>query len=565
MFSIVGLLIFVRICLSVLLSFIFLTEAFAEAQPPVRKGGTLNIVVAQTSVFTRNFNPYVNSARQTARWWMYEPLIVFNAMKPGEYFPRLAKSFHQDEALKTVTFELREQLLWSDGQPLTIDDVIFTYELFKRFPAMDILGITGLVESVEKVSDNEIRFVLLSPGSNAVFKLGELMPLPKHIWASLKNPLFYMNANPVGSGPFTEVVDFTPFMYKQCRNARYWEQGKPYIDCLRHLQFSDTDQVVASARRGTIDWMGEFIANPELEFADYHANNRYWNPAYEPVNIHLNTTKPPFNDLAFRQAFSMALNRREMIDIAAFGLPIPSEFPIGIGSYYQDWIDSDALQGTKQWMAFNPKRAKSLLDQAGYIDRSGDGIRELPNGEPIKVHLSVPAGWSDWINVLSTAVQNLHDVGIDARLTTPDEDAWYELIAEGESDAIIMWGEIGTTPWHTYWSTFNPAGMTKGNVNLTQFHQMQSPEIIALLKRFGATSDLQLQQKIMTEIELLMAEQLPVIHLFSNPGWYQYNDSRFQGWVTEQQPDMRPYIQKDVPERLMHVLRLSLKPGAVAP
>ena len=538
----------------------------AEAlQPAVRKGGTLNIVVSQTSVFVRNFNPYVDSARQTARWWMYEPLLVFNVMKPGEYFPRLAKGYTQDAALKTVTFEIRENLLWSDGSPLTVDDVLFTYQLLTKFPALDILGITALVSSVEKISAQEIRFTLATPGSNAVFKLAELMPLPKHIWASLENPLFYMNREPVGSGPFTEIVGFTPFIYKQCRNPHYWEPGKPYIDCLRNLQYSDSDQAVASARQGRIDWMGEFIADASLEFTPYHPNNHYWHPAYEPVNIHLNTTKPPFDDLLFRQAFSIALNRKEMVEIAAFGLPVPSEFPIGIGHYYQSWIAAEKLANYKQWMTYDPIRAKALLDSAGYIDRNGDGLRDLPNGDTIGVRMAVPAGWTDWINVLSTAVQNLHDIGLDASLTTPDEDAWYEMIRAGEDDAVIMWSEMGATPWSTYWAAFNPAGMSKGNVNLTQFHQMQSPEIVALLQAFGTTADLTEQREIIGDVEVLMAQTLPMIHLFSNPGWYQYNDSRFQGWVTEENPYVVPFIHKDVPGRLIHVLNLSLKPGAAAP
>jgi peptide/nickel transport system substrate-binding protein len=254
-----------------------------------------------------------------------------------------------------------------------------------------------------------------------------------------------------------------------------------------------------------------------------------------------------------------------MVEIAAFGLPISSEFPIGIGRYYQSWINPEKLQDSRQWMSFDPGRAKSLLDGAGYRDRNGDGFRDLANGETIRIRLSAPAGWTDWINVLSTAVQNLRDIGIDASLSTPDEDAWYENIRAGEDDAVIMWAEVGATPWHTYWSMFNPSGMAKGNVNLTQFHQQQSPEIVALLEQFGTTTDLTEQRQIMTEVEQLVAQQLPVIHLFSNPGWYQYNDARFQGWVTEQQPYVRPFIQKDVPERLIHVLNLSLKPWAVAP
>jgi len=537
----------------------------ADESSAVRRGGTLNLVVGQASVFVRNFNPYVQNARQTSRWWMYEPLLIFNALKPGEYFPRLAEGFEQPQSLDYITVHLRKNLKWSDGRPLTVADVVFSVELLKRFPALDILGITALVESVEQVGANSLKFHLLTPNSTAIYKLAELMPLPEHIWSQVGNPLFYMNANPVGSGPFTEVVDFTPFVYKQCRNPHYWQAGKPYIDCLRNLQFSDNDQVIAAARRGEIDWMGTFIASPEQEYADYHPHNRYWQPAYEPVNIHLNTRKKPFDDLRFRQAFSLALNRKEMVEIAAYGLPIKSEFPIGIGVYYDSWINRERLAPYARWMKYDPQQAAAILDSAGYIDRDGNGWRELADGETITITLSAPAGWTDWTNVLATAVQNLRDIGLKARLSTPDEDAWYEMINAGEGDAVIMWAEIGTSPWHTYWTMFNPRGMNRGNIHLTQFHQYRFPEVVALLERFGRTQGLAEQKAIIAEVEELVAQRLPVIHLFSNPGWYQYNDSRFQGWSNRDNAYVRPYIQNDVPERLIHLLNLSLKKGVEAP
>lgn len=547
------------------LTLLWFGHAAADELPAARRGGTLNLVVGQASVFVRNFNPYVQNARQTSRWWMYEPLLVFNALKPGEYFPRLAEGFEQPQSLERITIRLRKNLKWSDGSPLTVEDVVFSFELLKRFPALDILGITALVATVEQVGDHSLNFDLVTPSSTAIYKLAELMPLPKHIWSQVKDPLFFMNSNPVGSGPFTEVVDFTPFVYKQCRNPHYWQAGKPYIDCLRNLQFSDNDQVIAAARRGEIDWMGTFIASPEREYARFNPNNRYWQPAYEPVNIQLNTTKKPFDDLRFRQAFSLALNREEMVEIAAFGLPTKSEFPIGIGAYYDSWIDRERLAPYGRWMRYDAEQAAALLDNAGYIDRDGDGWRELPDGEMISITLSAPAGWNDWTNVLATAVQNLRDVGLSAKLSTPDEDAWYEMINAGEGDGVIMWAEIGTSPWHTYWTMFNPGGMDKGKVNLTQFHQYRFPEVVALLHRFGRTPTLAEQKVIIADVEELVAQRLPVIHLFSNPGWYQYNDSRFQGWSNQNNAYVRPYIQNDVPERLIHVLNLSLKTGAEAP
>ena len=119
----------------------------AQAQD---SGNVLTLSSEQTTTFVRNFNPFgQTSARYTTLDFMYEPLVVFNRLKSNEPNFRLAESYELADDLMSITFVLREGLKWSDGEPLTADDVIFTYDYITKFPALDFISVSALLESVE--------------------------------------------------------------------------------------------------------------------------------------------------------------------------------------------------------------------------------------------------------------------------------------------------------------------------------------------------------------------------------------------------------------------------------
>ncbi len=192
----------------------------------------------------------------------------------------------------------------------------------------------------------------------------------------------------------------------------------------------------------------------------------------------------------------MAIDRGTLVDIATFGLTTPAEYPIGEGMFYKDWIDKEALAPYQYLMEYNPdEAAKAVLDAAGFVDKDGDGWRDNPDGTPIAFKMAVPAGWDDWVNTLQTVSENLQDIGVNAEMETPEEGAWFDNIPTGNFDVYIMWTNLSSTPWFTYYSMFNPRSMNPGTLNEQAMHQMHIPAIEAALADISATADTAVQKE----------------------------------------------------------------------
>jgi peptide/nickel transport system substrate-binding protein len=225
--------------------------------------------------------------------------------------------------------------------------------------------------------------------------------------------------------------------------------------------------------------------------------------------------------------------------------------------FYKDWIDTKALAPYQYLMKYDPTAAKKVLDDAGFIDKDGDGWRDNPDGTPIHFSMEVPAGWDDWVNTLQTISENLQDIGIDAEMKTPEEGAWFDNIPTGNFDVYIMWTNLSSTPWFTYYSMFNPRNMVPGQLNEQAMHQMKIPGIEKDLADISATADSAVQHEKVTDIMKQVAENLPVITLFSNPAWYEYSTRNFTGWPTKDNAWARPNDPAGIHERVKVLLSLT--------
>ncbi|GGX72982.1 ABC transporter substrate-binding protein [Saccharospirillum salsuginis] len=524
----------------------------------------LVLVPSHTNSFDRNFNPFdATNGVFYAQDFVYEPLWVFNVWDPNNHYPRLARDVSISPDLTSVTYQLRASVSWSDGTPFTAEDVAFTVDYARQHPDYPInLSLydpdtgTGLVRDVEVIDNLTVRFHLARPNALAHQHIGRLYPLPRHIFSKVGDPNDFANLNPVGTGPFTEVDAFNVTHFKLCRNPHYYVPDKPAVDCLKFPHFSGNETLWAAARRGKIHWMGEGIRDPEDTYGQHSEHNRYWVAPGPNVNLQLNTQRAPLDNVEVRRAISQAIDRDTLRQRDTFGLTSKTRYPVGTGPLYQHWYDDNALAPYRDLMDYDPEAARDRLDKAGYLDRDGDGYRELSDGTPIELTLAVPSGWTDWVNSLFTIATNLRDIGIKATVDSMDEQAWFERIPTGEFDIYIMWVNTGLTPWRTYSEMFNPDDMTPGTLTNQAMHMHRDRDIETWLDDFALTTDAEEQQRILTRIQTRVAETLPVISLFANPIWYQYNDAEFTGWVDEDNPYIRPMVYQGIPERLIHVLNL---------
>jgi len=530
-----------------------------------RQGGTLTLVFGEHNAdYVKNFNPFGVPLYSTPHF-MFEPLVVYNIMHGGEAVPRLAEKFAYADDLQSVTYTLRSGLKWSDGAPLTTDDVLFTYDLIKKFKKLDKIGIwDNILSNVVKVDAQTVRFELKRPDITAQWLIADTLIVPAHQWSTVEDPVSFTNPNPIGSGPFTEITVFKPEVYEQCRNPHYWEAGKPYIDCLRVPRFKSNEDAQAALIAGEIDWTGTFIPDVEQTFVSknpqyYH----YWFPPNDNISLYVNTTKKPFDDVVFRRALSMAIDRPTIVETATYGYATVSPYPTGLGEIYKDWYDPELNATLGKLGTYAPEESKKLLDEAGYVDKDGDGFRDFPDDAPLQFSIAVVKGWTDWEAAISMVTEYLKEIGLNATMDAVEFHPWIDNLQAGQYDLAIAWGAVHQSPWRYYYNLLHAALMGEKAEEIS-WSRWSSPEAEALLEAYVKTQDQQEHRKIIGQLQRIVAENVPIIPLFSNPSWYEYNDSRFIGWSTADNPFVRPMCFLQVPERLLHVLNLSLRPDAPA-
>ncbi|EJC85561.1 ABC-type dipeptide transport system, periplasmic component [Rhizobium leguminosarum bv. trifolii WSM2297] len=520
----------------------------------------LTMHIEEQTSWVQNFNPFdLAGRRQSTMDFIYEPLVIFNAEDGGKPVFRLATGYKFSEDMKSVTYTLRPDLKWSDGQPLTSADVKYTIDLMLKNAALDTVGVGETVASVETPSATEVRIDLKAVNSDFPETLADLAVVPEHIWKNVSDPVAFKNEKPVGSGPMTELRRFTPQVYEQCRNPNYWDAASLHVDCLRLPQISGNDQMLAILPEGNMDWIGSFIPQIDKTFVALDADhNGYWQPPAETVAFQMNFKSgnegnlEAYKDLNFRHAFSLAMDRKSMVDIAGFGYPVVNEHATGLPPRFETWRNKSAEGDKDAFMGFDTEKANKVLDDAGY-KKGADGFRTTPSGKPIAFPIIVPNGWTDWIDAVQIAVEGLRAAGINASVATPEYEQWRKQIIDGSFEVVMNSRADGATPFRGYYQSLSTAygGRITGAPS-----RYSNPKLDAMFDQYLRATSEDDHKKIFNDIQLLIADDFPVVPVFNGPTWYQFSSKRFTGWVTDKDPVMNPEDHDNNRMRLMHLLRL---------
>lgn len=528
------------------------TSASAEA--------VLSMHIEEQTSWVQNFNPFdLGGRRQSTMDFIYEPLVIFNDYDGGKPIWRLATAYKFSDDLKSITYTLRDGVKWSDGKPLTSADMKFTLEMMLKNPAVDTVGVGETVASVETPSPTEVRINLKAVDTHFPETLADFPVVPEHIWKDVKDPLAFKNEKPVGSGPMTEVRRFTPQVYEQCRNPNYWDAANLKVDCLKLPQISGNDQMLALLPEGTMDWIGSFIPQIDKTYVELDPkNNGYWQPPAETVAFQMNfKTKnagnaEAFADINFRHAFSLAMDRTSMVDIAGFGYPVVNLHASGLPPRFESWRNKAAEGDHDVWMAYDIDKANKVLDDAGY-KKGADGFRATPKGQPIAFAIAVPNGWTDWIDAVQIAVEGLRKIGINASVATPEYEQWQKQILDGTLDAVMNSRADGPTPFRGYYQSLStPFG---GRITSAP-SRYSNPELDKVFDAYRKATTEEERHKLFDQVQLIVAKEFPVVPVFNGPTWFQYSTKRFTGWVTKDEPVMNPEDHDNNRLRLVHLLRL---------
>ncbi len=540
------------------LGFGVVRENKANAAP-----ATLTVLQQSVSGWNRNFNPFLN-VLEAFKGFVYEPLVIYNGLN-NEEIPWLAEEITLKDDIQTVIVKLRKGVKWSDGEDFNADDVVFTYENYKKYPATDnngMWGKTGKLKSVRKIDDYTVEFVMSEKnafGKSPLFN--EVWMVPEHIWSKVDDPSKEVVETPVGTGPLTEVVRFSPQVFIMGRNPNYWQADKLKVDQMVWPQYNSNDAAYDMLMSGKIDWAHIFIPEIEKIYVDGSDTKKYWFPSRDGVRIAMNmqtkneNNQKAFKNVEFRKAFSLSMNREDMMNIGAYGYVKGDNPATGLPPSLWGWRNAEADQIWSEFYTFDIKKAKKILADAGFKDVDHDGYVENPDGTPIKFDIQVPSGWTDWVNNCQIAVEGLRHAGINASVVTPEVNAYVEAWTTGDFDAQFCGNNLLPTIYKFYEQT-----MTKpyfySNVwwssNLTKD---ENPERDALISKLKLATNEEEQKEIVGQIEVYYAKNVPHIPLYYNGNWFVYNTSRFTGWANENDPYIDPALAH-VSNRLYHLMHL---------
>ncbi len=525
----------------VLVAIMLASNTLVTAQEPIVRGGTIVVSEGQQAAFVRDFNPYAANPIRWARGAVYEPLMIFNAPQ-AELTPWLATGYSYSDDLLTLTFTLQQGVKWSDGEDFTAADVAFALNMVKQFPALDRNGVVPYLDSVEIVDEYTVAIHLTQVYTLAHYSFAMTWPLPEHIWSKIADPTIYVDEHPVGTGMLTNVKTVNEQVMELCRNENYWQMGEdgqplPYIDCMRMPVYPGNDPANLAADNGEIDWIANFMPDIEITFvsADPEHNHYYFWPGSNVVSLYYNTTKPPFSDLAFRQALSMAVDYDSVVNIGMYGYAVVAS-PVLLSPAFEAKWNQDALAKAAEigLGVYDPDRAMDALDAAGYKDADDDGWRDNPDGSELSFKVQVVTGWTDWVTSVQIISQNFQDVGLNANIDVLDQGVWLNNLQTGTYDSSIGWGTAGDpTGWSTIRNVID-SGMIApdGTAQAQLWSRWTSPETDQLLKNFVSTIDPEVQSDILNKLQMAIVDNVPVIPLFPGPTWYEWNDSRFTGFPT---------------------------------
>lgn len=493
-------------------------------------GGTLLTIPREDmATFSENFNPFSPNSMPMTNQAIYEPMFVFSP-SDGSTTPWLATEWSAAEDGSSVTFTIRDGVQWSDGEPLTADDVVYSFELQK-----ELMGGFEYLDTVT-ADGSQVTFGYNKPYAPGLYEIGEQVIIPKHIWEQIDDPTNELNTTPVGSGPYTEVNNFQAQSFQLLKNPNYWQPEKQKIEGIQLLAFAGNDPANLATTNGETDWADQFIPDIENTFVAKDPENRhYWFPALDStIHLQLNTTKAPFDDVNARKAISMAIDRESVADVAMQGYTHPADCT-GLSDAYDSWRDQDVVT-TCDWTTLDVEGANALLDEAGYA-LGADGTRTLKDGTPFAFDISVGSTSSDWLSVANIISQNLAEIGVQATVDSPDWSAVSAKYEDGSFDSGIVWSNNAATPYQYYRGVMSTETVKPvGEQALQNYHRFGLPQADELLARFAASSDEAAQQEAMNELQAVYAANAPVVPLFPGPRWGAYNTTRFTGFPDEDNP-----------------------------
>ncbi len=498
--------------------------------------GTLTIQGdAGNPTLVENFNPY-QGAQLHGTNLIYEPLEIPSPID-GSYTPFLATGYKFTDP-KTLVYTIRQGVKWSDGKDFTPADVVFSFNLLKKFPALDGKGVWQQISGVS-VNGSDVTIAFNAPNVPFASSIAQTEIVPEHLWSSIADPSKDPNIKPVGTGPFM-LDSFAPTQYTLKKNPTYWQADKiAPAKVVFPAQASNQSTNQLDVVSGKFDWAYNFLPDVKQTYvAKDPAHNQYWFPPGGTIGLYLNLTKAPYSDVNFRTGLSLALDRKTIalkavngyLDQASMsGLILPN-----LKKYLDPSLPNQGL------ITQDDSAAKAAFAQAGYTFQ---GDKLVKNGKQMTMTIVMPGNFSDWVAAAKEVVNQLAGIGIKATLDLPQYPQYSQSIQAGTFDAAI--GGYGGTgdPYTDFSLALNSSFATPVNTpTANNFERFKDPSVDEALATLASATDPSAQMTATHTLEQEMYKKVPIVLMYYGGSWGLFSTKNFTGWPSASDPYTLPTL-----------------------
>ncbi|MBE7555691.1 MAG: ABC transporter substrate-binding protein [Anaerolineales bacterium] len=511
-------------------------------------------VVGWNPYSTSNNNAMAIANNQdNARVIMFETPYLYN-MLDGKVYPLLADGDYEWNADRTeLTFKVKEAAKWSDGTPVTAEDIAYTWATHVKYSTPVGTANIDYIEDIQAVDDQTVvvkakldadgkavnpLIVAAYVSTNYVIQKAWTETLEERAGGDATQLLADTAEDVVYSGPYHKYfTDDTKVVY--VRDDNYWGQdasmwGKlPVPKYLAHVIYKDNAAGSAALAKGEVDVSQQFNSNVQLLWENYGLPISTYlpEPPYQigatlPTAFY-NLKSPGLDQVAVRKAIAIAVdyptiianamtNQSATIEQTPRSLMNPTEGE-------QAMYDHDAVADL-QWVGNDIEGAKKLLDDAGIVDSDGDGWREY-EGENLHYVATCPNGWSDWQAAIEVVAAAGKEIGIDITTNYPEWSVYQTVVTASDTDLpegydiFMMWstGAGPTQPWQRirYLLSSEFVGMA-GNWN-GNWGQYSNPEADKLIKAIPGETDEAKLKEMYTELVKMYLTDVPSFSLMYRP------------------------------------------------
>jgi peptide/nickel transport system substrate-binding protein len=504
---------------------------------------TLIAYTGQNGDYQRNFNPYAPTTNE-GPGTIFEPLFVYNLVEPGDPTPRLGTDYSWNDDGTELTITVRDDAVWTDGEPFTAEDVAYTFDLVAATPAINQGGYAGEAEAVDATT---VRVTFDEPAyMDAPQLLGKTWIVPEHIWSGIEDPVTDRVDEPVGTGPY-RLQDFQPQAFTLTANPDYYG-GEPALKNIRYIALSGNQSGVDALGAGQVDW----VTGPVPDLENFEENH----PGYSAITVPMNQMAlftcsstdlgcdGPQTDPAVRRAIYHAMDR-DQLDALAFEGTASGISP-GFALPERDAaIISDELEHATAPMEPDVDAAVRELEGAGW-ERGDDGVF-VKDGERLALTVTVPSGWTDYVTAINTLSEQLAEAGIDLSAQGVSYNEWGDARAQGEFDLLFDSLHQGASPEPFFvYSYFFDTGTTApvGETANPNYARYSHPEVDAAIEALRGIppEDTEARQPHFDTIQTALEEDMPYIPVLTGGTTSEFNTEKFTGWPTEEDTYAYPAV-----------------------